>query len=249
MENDELLRRAEDLSARCEKNCEVTGTFFLTPAERVQLEAWASYGTDCTVVFSGGRKECERQAAFFLPYYMETDDFKPEEHICCVRAKAGFGEPGHRDYLGAVLGLGIRREWVGDIWIDGGTAYIFCLPSVERHLLASLDKVGRYGVKTQHVELGDVPAPERRVRQVSFTVKSMRLDAVASGLFGLSRTETAKLIESGAASLNYVPCLRTDAPVKGGDVISLRGRGKGTVSGAGGVSRKGRLFVEAEKYE
>lgn len=246
MENDELLHRAEDLSARCEKNCQVTGTFFLTPAERVQLDKWVEYGTDCAVVFSGGRAGCERQAAFFLPYYMEPDDFCPAEHIRCVKVKAGFGQPGHRDYLGAVLGLGIRREWIGDIWVEGDTAYIFCLPTVESHLLSSLDKVGRYGVKTQCIALEDIPEPERRVKQMSFTVKSMRLDAVASGMFGLSRTETARLIESGAASLNYVQCLRTDAAVKGGDVVSLRGHGKGTVAGSGGVSRKGRLFVEAE---
>ena len=242
------MRRAEDLGARCEKSGAVTASFFLTPAERIALERWAKFGTDCTVLFTGGREECERQAAFFLPYYMDETALDISEYIRVLEVTAGFGEPSHRDYLGAALGLGIRREWLGDIWVQGNIAYIFCLKSVAEHL-ASLEKVGRYGVKTRQVALDAVPAPERRVKAVRFTVRSMRLDAAASGMFGLSRTETAKLITAGALTLNYEPCLRTDAPVKAGDIVSLRGKGKGAIVSAGGESRKGRIFVEAEIYK
>ena len=247
-EADELLRRAEDLAARCEKSGAVTASFFLTPAERIALERWAKVGTDCTVLFTGGREECERQAAFFLPYYMGKAAFDVPEYIRVLEVIAGFGEPSHRDYLGAALGLGIRREWLGDIWVRGNIAHIFCLKSVADHL-ASLEKVGRYGVKTRQVTLDAVPAPERRVKAVRFTVKSLRLDAAASGMFGLSRTETARLIAAGAVTLNYEPCLRTGAPVKAGDIVALRGKGKGTIVSAGGESRKGRLFVETEIYK
>ena len=226
----------------------MTASFFLTPAERIALERWAKYATDCTVLFTGGREECERQAAFFLPYYRDEAGFDVSEYIRVLEVTAGFGEPSHRDYLGAALGLGIRREWLGDIWVRGNAAHIFCLKSVAEHL-ASLEKVGRYGVKTRQVSPDTVPAPERRVKAVRFTVRSMRLDAAASGMFGLSRTETAKLITAGALTLNYESCLRTDAPVKTGDIVALRGKGKGTIVSAGGESRKGRLFVEAEIYK
>ena len=249
MENEELLRRAEDLSARCGKSGMVTNTFFLTPAEQMTVKNWAKFGTDCTVVFCGGGDDCERQAAFFLPYYMAEEDFSPAEYIRAVKLKAGFGEPGHRDYLGAILGLGIRREWVGDIRIFGDTAYVFCLGSVESHLLSSLDKVGRYGVKTSETALEDVPVPERKVKKVSFTVKSVRLDAVAAGMFGMSRSEMSRLIEAGSVNLNYVQCLKCDAPVKDGDILSVRGSGKGTVSISQTVSRKGRIFLEGEIYK
>jgi len=77
----------------------------------------------------------------------------------------------------------------------------------------------------------------------------MRFDAVLAGMFGLSRTAAVSHIAEGAASLNYSECLKNDALVSPGDVISLRGHGKGTVSASGGVSRKGRLFVEAEIYK
>jgi RNA-binding protein YlmH len=67
-------------------------------------------------------------------------------------------------------------------------------------------------------------------------------------MFGLSRTAAAELIRMGAATVNYEPCLHVDAPVKVGDVISLRGHGKGTLVQEGGKSRKDRQFLEAEIY-
>ena len=242
---EELLKRAEDLARRCEKTASVTHTGFLTPAESFVLERWAPHGTDCTVLLRGGAEENERKCAFFLPDWMEADSFDPSEYLCALEITARFGEPGHRDYMGAVLGLGIQREWIGDILVDGSTAYLFCLPSVKEHLLLSLDKVGRYGVKTREIPLSAVPARSRELKELSFTVKSLRLDAVCAGMFSLSRTGAAEAIAQGLVSLNYSECLKPDAPVKEGDVISLRGRGKGFVLEAGErETRKGRLCVK-----
>ena len=83
---------------------------------------------------------------------------------------------------------------------------------------------------------------------LSFTVKSLRLDAVTAALFGLSRTTAAEQIRMGLVSLNYAVCEKADAPVQEGDVLSLRGHGKGSVTALGGRSKKDRLFVEAEIY-
>lgn len=247
-EHSELLKRMEDLADRCERQSVVTASGFLTPAEQHALHDWAERRPDCGLLLSGGQEGCERQRAFFLPYWLAPEDLDLSEHIRAVRADAFFGEPGHRDYMGAALGLGIQREWLGDIRVLGATAYIFCLPSVEGLLLDELTKAGRVSVRTASVPLSDVPIPERKVRRVSFTVKSLRLDAAASSMFGLSRTQAAELIRLGAASLNYAPCEKTDAPVAEGDVISLRGRGKGVIASIGGRSRKDRIFVEAEIY-
>ena len=246
MENDELLKRAEDLRARCEKTSDLTHTAFLTPAEQFVLEKWARHTPDCKMTLHGGHPACERKAAFFLPYYMEAEDLPTGEYISVLHARAGFGEPGHRDWLGAIMGLGIRREWVGDILIEGSDATIFCLPTVERHLLDSLDKVGRYGVKLEKMELSDVKMPEKKVQTVTFSVQSPRLDAVAAGMFRLSRTSAASHIAAGDLSLNYAQCLKPDVQVHEGDIVSIRGLGKGTVGASGGTSRKGRIFISAE---
>ena len=150
--------------------------------------------------------------------------------------------------MGAILGMGVGREWVGDILVQGDTAYVLCQPSVLRHL-ESIDKVGRFAVKAEAIALDELPAPERRTEERRFTVMSARLDAVCAGLFHLSRSECARQIGAANVSLNYTECLKPDAPVKEGDVLSLRGAGKGKVLEIGGSSRKGRVFVTAELYK
>ena len=199
------------------------------------------------MVFSGGVAGAERQCAFFLPDWMEEEAFDPSETIRCIRITAHFGAPGHRDYLGALLGMGVGREWIGDILIQDSVAHVLCIQSVEAHLLG-IEKVGRCGVKTAAVTLDAVPVPERKVKAVSFTVQSPRLDAVLSGLFHLSRTQAAERIRAGDASLNYAECLRPDAEIRPGDIVSLRGYGKAEVKDLGGQSRKGRTYLTGEVY-
>ncbi len=247
MEHEEILKRARDLARRCEQRGMPTNTGFLTPAERYAVERDPVL-RGARSVFHGGYPEAERTIAFFLPDWMEEDALDLSEHICALRLTAFFGEPGHRDYMGAILGMGVGREWIGDILVEGPNAIALCQPSVLRHLL-SIEKVGRFGVKAEQIALADIPVKEKQVEERRFTVMSPRLDAVAAGLFHLSRTETARQIALGVLSLNYAPCLKPDAPIKEGDTLSLRGAGKGRIAEIGGSSRKGRLFVTAELFK
>ena len=247
MENSELLKRARDLAERCERSGTVCVSGFLSPAEQYELQTRLGY-IPCGLVFHGGGENCERAAAFFLPDYMTEEMLDVSEYLCAMKLKAYFGQPGHRDYMGALLGMGIGREWLGDIQVEGDTAYVFCMKSVLRHLL-SIEKAGRYTVKASQVPLEEVPARKVETESLSFSVMSPRLDAVAAGLFHLSRTEAAKQIAAGNVSLNYAQCLKADCVVKEGDILSLKGKGKGSISGMGGTSRKGRLFVYGEIYK
>ena len=247
MENNELIKRARDLAERCERSGVVCATGFLSPAEQYEIQTRLGY-IPCGLVFHGGGEACERAAAFFLPDYMTEDMLDLSEYLCAMKLKAYFGQPGHREYMGALLGMGIGREWLGDIQVEGDTAYVFCMKSVLRHLL-SIEKAGRYTVKASQVPLEEVPARKVETESLSFSVMSPRLDAVAAGLFHLSRTEAAKQIAAGNVSLNYGQCLKADCIVKEGDILSLKGKGKGSISGMGGTSRKGRLFVYGEIYK
>jgi len=246
---DELIRRAEDLSAQCMRRGCVTHTLFLTPAECAALERWARH-SGARLLLDGGCPGAERRVGFFLPEWMEGADFDPAEYICALEGAAAFGEPGHRDWLGAALGLGIGREWLGDILIEGSRAVILCLPSVQQHLLLNLDKVGRCGVKLRKIALGEIAAPEKAMEERVFSVQSPRLDAVCAGTFRLSRSAAAQAIAAGLLSLNYEVCLKADAPVREGDILSLRGRGKAAVLDAGSrESKKGRLFIKIGLYK
>ena len=216
-----LLRRAQDLADRCDRAGVPTSTTFLTPAQRCALAQWAPRHSAVQPVFSGGYPDAERQVAFFLPDWMD--------------------EPPIEETLRAVQ---ISRPWLGDVLVTEDGAYVLCLPSVAVTLLDQLTQVGRTGVRLASVPLASVPVPERQQKAVTFTVQSLRLDAVTAGLFRLSRTQAAERIRAGLVQLNYMPCLRPDAPVAPGDILSLRGAGKASLLEAGGSSRKGRIFLK-----
>ena len=244
----ELSRRLLDLAQRCEKNFCVTSSSFLTPAECLEAEKLRLPSNDVKLFLSGGHPNCERKMAFFLPFFLSEEDLNVEEAIKPVQIRSFFGEPGHRDYLGAVLGLGIERNRIGDILVDNDTAIVFCMASVVPLLLRELSKVGRCSVKAEQISLSDISFPERKTRIREFTVKSMRLDAVARNMFGVSRSTAAELIRLGAVSLNYTVCEKPDALIKTNDIISVHGKGKGKITDIGGHSKKDRLFIEAEIY-
>ena len=248
MENNELIKRAEDLLARCERSCTVTHTSFLTPAESYEIEQYFKNRADCKLYLFGGDGACERKIAFFLPDYLDAESFEADEYISAVKLTAYFGTPAHRDYMGAILGQGIGRERIGDIRVSGNEATVFCVPTVKTALL-SMESAGRITVRAREIPLSEVEAPERKVWNLNFTVMSMRLDAIVGGMFSISRTEAAKQVALGNVSINYKVSEKTDFTVKEGDVISLRGKGKGKVTGTGGNSRKGRLFVYAEVFK
>lgn len=240
MDGNELKKRAYDLAERCERNSCVTNTGFLTPAEQYEL-------CSMKAVFFGGNVDCERKIAFFLPFYIDESDFDVFEYIDVLKIQSYFGVPSHRDYMGAILGLGIKREWVGDIIVSGDCAYVFCMKSVSSSIL-EMERAGRTTVKVSMIDASQLPLRDRKTKLLTFTVKSLRLDAVTGDVFGISRTTAAAAIKEGLVSLNYNVCLKSDAQVNEGDIISLKGKGKGIISEIGGKSRKDRLFVSAELF-
>ena len=241
----ELARRALDLARRAEKYAAPANSGFLTPAEQAELKAVCARER-LDMVLRGGDDGCERKAAFFLPSWMEEESLDISDAISAIRITAAFGSPGHRDYLGAILALGVRRDCLGDIRIAENTAYLFCLRTILDYLLNNLEQVGRCGVKTEAVPLSEAPPLERKYRSVTFTAQSPRLDTVCGGMFGLSRTSAAAQIAQGNVRVNYLVCLKPDQTVGPGDVVSLRGRGKGVLDSLGGTSRKGRQFITAQ---
>ena len=243
----ELIRRIRDLQERSERSSSVTHSSFLTPAEQYEVDQWARYSGK-NVRWYGGYPDAERKIVFFLPEW-ETESFDPaDKYISSVKITTGFGSPSHRDYLGSILGLGLRREWIGDIIIEDSTAYVICLVPSDSTIISDLKHVSRFGVKCERTGIEEIPVLKKNVKFLSFTVQSRRFDAVTGSIFGISRSKAVRLIAAGNATLNYTECLKNDTYVNDGDVISLRGFGKARLIGQSGQSKKGRLFLTAERY-
>lgn len=240
---DEFLKKVNDLYNRAESKNVMTCTGFLTPTEAEMIRINFS---DDKVKLLGGIKESERVRAFFLPDYI--DEVNLDEYIKVFKITFSFKNLSHRDFLGAILNLGIKRECLGDIYVFEKEAYLFVTPEVKDFIKLNLVKVGKIGINISEVSFDDVKIPELRFEEVKFSVQSLRLDSIASGIFKLSREKMNLKIREGLVLLNYLVCENTSQTVKENDVISVKGYGKAVVHEIGGLTRRGKIFVTARKF-
>ena len=197
------------------------------------------------VEFSGGYPGAERVVAAFLAW----DDVADYPIECLdVRWNTKFASIGHRDLLGAVMGLSIEREITGDIVLcEDGLAYLFVMRDMADYVIANLESAGRATLKITRHE-GEIICPEPEGVRTRITLASPRLDAFVSAGYNLSRSESQKLVNAGLVKLNHVPELRTDAGVGEGDLISVRGHGRMKVEQLLGETRRGRLAAQVFRY-
>lgn len=226
-------------------------TGFLSPHERavveglIRAEGWPRH------LFFGGFADAERTVCAFLPDWLEEEDWLAGQEynpIRALRCTWTGGSLTHRDFLGSILGLGLDREKVGDLLVGDGVCDVLVLEDVADFLLLHLEQAGRVHLKVSSISLEMVSPPPVQVRTIRDTVSSLRLDAVASSGFSISRGKAADLISSGKVQLNHQECLKPDRPVNEGDTLSCRGFGKCMVKEVGGPSKKGRIMIVLERY-
>ncbi|MBE6901766.1 MAG: RNA-binding protein [Ruminococcaceae bacterium] len=151
----------------------------------------------------------------------------------------------HRDFLGAILSLEIKRELVGDILTAEGHAVVF-VHEMAAELVMALDKIGKVGVSCERGVTR--PLPQQQIKRIDTTVSSLRLDCIVSAAVNTSRDRSASLIKSGMVNADFSPCLNVSAEVKENTVISVRGSGRFRLSEISGETRKGRIRVVIDKY-
>lgn len=153
----------------------------------------------------------------------------------------------HRDFLGSLIGLGIKREALGDIVITGNTAYVFCLESICRYITDNLIKVRRTSVKCETVENlpeNALPKPKEKLLIVS----SMRLDTGISAVYDISRSKSAALVESEKVFINSKLTDSLSKSIEIGDTVSVRGYGRFRYKDIAGGTKKGRTRIICEIY-
>ncbi len=153
----------------------------------------------------------------------------------------------HRDFLGAIMNLMIKREYIGDILVIDDSCYIACHTNMAPVIKGELKKVKRSFVDFDSY---DLPLDYTRTvsRTKSVTVASMRLDAVISAVLNISRSESAALIKQGLVSVNHLMTKHSDFEIMDGDVLSIRKYGKYKLLFDGSKSRKDRFFITYLKY-
>lgn len=238
-----LIKASEQNTQHC--------TYFADPRQQDIARDLLHHFTGVKCSFFGGYPEAERVRIFINPSSSATDE--EGEFISCLAIHGSFPERilTHRDFLGALLGLGIRREMVGDIIYTGGEkAYVFLVKHLASYVCQNLTRAGRYEIQVEEIDLRLFPAEAepRRTKEIKGTVASMRLDTVAGLGFGLSRSKISPLIKGERVKVNHQLVKQPSKAVKTGDIISLAGRGRIEITEEKGISRKGRIHLLLKRY-
>lgn len=196
----------------------------------------------------GGYEYAERQMVAFLPgalYYAVT---YPICVLCISPAHRKYAEElTHRDYLGAILNLGIERSKIGDLAIQEENCLVFCRGSIADFIMEQLTRVRHTVVTVKKIETEDY-AYQPDLQEMSGTVASVRLDSVLAIGFPLSRSKLVGYIEGGKVYVNGKLITSNGYHLKEQDIISVRGMGRIIYGGILSETRKGRYFVRVYKY-
>lgn len=256
-----LLARIEDKARQCSENSMITNSGFLDMHERSVAVGMRLQYPDVKMIFYGVFDGAERTVAVFLPEYIEAENADElaayfaenpdDDPLSVIEMKKDKFSPAlsHRDYLGALMGLGIKRELTGDINVSENGCKMAVMAKIAPFIVENMDKAGRGTLKAEII-----PAPIVReganVAGIpeSFTVSSMRLDSVVKNAFRVSRGDASAAIEGGVVFVNDVECTKPDKKILAGDKIVFRRKGRIIVEDCSSVSKKGRIIVNIIKF-
>ncbi len=237
-----LPARIDDLKQICAKSNLPKFVGFLTADELAISLKQFKLGDKYT--FFGGYDGAERVVLGVLPEWCDEPIFPIKAITFTYRACDSLS---HRDFLGALMALGINRETIGDILVGVGRAVVFVLDDISQFIFNEISKIGNVGVTL--TEGFCEPLPQGSKKQTfSVTVASTRIDCVVAALCGISRKDATEKLVDGYVSVNSATVTKVTANIKADDKITVRKRGKFEIVACDEHSRKGRIILKYDKY-
>lgn len=241
-----LASKILDKAVQAEKSWSLTFSDFLDPYQRKMTERLISGIKDIDYRFDGGYEGAERAVVIFGSMQIQDRTYESPLRLIYVVPKIE-GNLSHRDYLGALMGLGIRREKIGDIIMAEGKCSIIVIADIAEYILYNLNKIGRIDVDVKLRELEDLEIPEAAAKEIKCTVPSLRLDCIVSNGFGISRSQIAPYFKSGRIHLNWEAKDSLSSQVQEGDVISVKGKGRVILEKVEKTTKKDRIAIILKK--
>ncbi|MBD2139638.1 photosystem II S4 domain protein [Anabaena sp. FACHB-1237] len=248
VENRDTIARVIDQAEQAIKTWEVVLTDFLSPPELAEIERVFKRLTEVHLVAWGGYPQAERQRIAIARADLPLDQSQVAISVLEVAGNFLFDTATHRDFLGAMLGTGIVREKTGDIIILGERgAQVIVVPELVEFLSMSLKQVRSVPVKTQAIDISELKIREPKKKELTTVEASLRLDAIASAGFGMSRSKMVELIDGGDVRVNWKDVTQASYQLKSGDLIAIRSKGRLQV-GEIAVTKKERYRIQLTRY-
>lgn len=238
-----LFIKTLDLIISADQKYTAEVTPFLTPDLRLLFTRIIKSQTELEMTTFSVFEASERAKLAFWPPY--TEPVLMENHVALLEVTFNqkFNELSHRDVLGALMALGIKRSSIGDIVAFEGGFQIAVDVSLKDYFLQNIEKIGRAGVNVRTCPFEDKKEPVIDKKMCSGTVKSIRLDSIVALAFSLSRTEAQQLVESERVKVNYVITDKCGHEPVAGDLISVRGHGRLVLEEILGTTKKDRIRI------
>lgn len=197
----------------------------------------------------GGHIFSERNIIALLPQDNLYEVKPPIVAVKCVPQSIKYSdELTHRDYLGALMHLGVNRNTIGDILFDGKTSYVVCLDNMSEYLCENLIKVKHTIINTTIIDISEIPECKSNAAEISGFVSSNRIDAIISVAFNLSRSTAAKEVSEGRVYVNSRLINSASMSLKNKDIVSVRGTGRFVFNDVVATTKKNRLMISITKY-
>lgn len=243
MENETLLKkRLAELSHRAFERGYTTYSTFLNLQE---ISILKSLKLESKYILFGGYENADRCVASF------SNDEVYSYPIVCIKIEPlqqKFSDKlTHRDFLGALMNLGIEREMLGDIKIINNEGYLFCLDKISQYIVDNLSSIKHTSVKCKIID--DIPELFNQLPdEEEYIVSSLRIDTVVSAVFKMSRNSASQLINQEKIFINSKTVYKDSVQLKEGDVVSVRGYGKFIYSQTVNETRKHKMVVAIRLY-
>ncbi len=253
--NDEdikLIKRFNELAGRSYNNNVFTFTGFLSLPEQETFYSVTGEVKHAGYRLFGGASECERKMLRFgNPESFGYEEDFPISIVIIKPLMAKFSdELTHRDFLGALMNLGIERSTLGDILVSQNEAAVFCQTGIADFINTELTRVKHTSVKTTVISCEEYEEirPEQQYKDINETVSSKRADLIIAKLCKLSRSAVLELFRTGLVAVNGRLLENNSAQLSCGDIISIRGYGKFLYEKDEYVNKKGKINIRIKKY-
>ncbi|MEO0949533.1 MAG: photosystem II S4 domain protein, partial [Cyanobacteria bacterium J06641_5] len=228
---------------------EIVVTDFLSPPVLAEVQEIFQNLTEIETLPWGGYPQAERQRLAIARTEIPLEETAVEIAAIEIAGNFLFDTATHRDFLGAMLGTGIVREKVGDIVILGERgAQALVVPDLAPFLETSLVQVRSVPVKTRAIALEELKIRPPKTKEMTTVEASLRLDAIASAGFGMSRSKMSAAISAGDVRVNWKTISQPSHALNSGDLVSVQGKGRLQI-GEIAVTKKQRYRVGLTRFQ